>query len=235
MAFSFVLVHGAWHGGWCWVRVAERLRRAGHAVFTPTLTGLGERSHLMRAGINLTTHVTDIVNVFKWEQLGDVVLCGHSYGGMVIAGVAEQIADAIRSIVFLDAFVPKSGESAQDLTGPAVRELAQAAMQRGEIGMPPRSAEAFGVNPADRAWVDRLCVPQPIGAFTEKIVLTGAGDRIPRKSYIRAASYANPGFDRALAAARADPSWRTYEVACGHDVMVDAPERLTEILLEVAA
>lgn len=235
MAFTFVLVHGAWHGGWCWVRVAERLHRAGHAVFTPTLTGLGERSHLMRAAIDLTTHVTDVVNVFKWEELSDVVLCGHSYGGMVIAGVAEQTADAIRSIVFLDAFVPKNGESAQDLTGPAVRELAQAALQRGEIGMPPRSAEAFGVNTADRAWVDRLCVPQPIGAFTEKIALTGASDGIARKSYIRAASYANPGFDRALAAARSDPSWRTYEVACGHDVMVDAPERLTEILLEVAA
>jgi pimeloyl-ACP methyl ester carboxylesterase len=235
MTHTFVLVHGAWHGGWCWVRVAERLRRSGHIVFTPTLTGLGERSHLMRAGINLSTHITDVVNVLKWEQLGDVVLCGHSYGGMVIAGVAEQMAGAIRSIVFLDAFVPKNGESAQDLTGPAVRELAQAAAARGDIGMPPRSAEAFGVNMADRAWIDRLCVPQPIGAFTEKIALTGAGDRIARKSYVRAASYANPGFDRALGAARSDPSWRAYEVPCGHDVMVDMPERLTEILLEVAA
>lgn len=234
MARTFVLVHGAWHGGWCWERVAGRLRRGGHVVFTPTLTGLGERSHLMRAGINLSTHITDVVNVFKWEQLGDVVLCGHSYGGMVIAGVAEQMAPAIRAIVFLDAFVPKDGESAQELTGPAVRELAQAAAKRGEVGIPPRSAEAFGVNAADRAWVDRLCVPQPIGAFTEKIALTGAAGRIARKSYIRAASYANPGFDKALAAARSDPAWRTYEVPCGHDVMVDMPERLTEILLEAA-
>jgi pimeloyl-ACP methyl ester carboxylesterase len=234
MPYTFVLVHGAWHGGWCWVRVADRLRKGGHNVFTPTLTGLGERSHLIRAGINVTTHTTDVVNVMKWEGLSNVVLCGHSYGGMVISGVAEQMAPAIRSIVFLDAFVPKNGEAAQDLTGPAVREMAAAAIQRGDITMPPRAAEAFGVNPADRAWVDRLCVGQPIGAFTEKLALTGAVDRIERKSYIRAASYANPGFDRALAAARSDPAWRTYEVACGHDVMVDAPDRLTEILLESA-
>jgi pimeloyl-ACP methyl ester carboxylesterase len=234
MAYTFVLVHGAWHGGWCWQRVADRLRRGGHTVFTPTLTGLGERSHLLRAGIDLTTHVTDVVNVMKWEGLSDVVLCGHSYGGMVISGVAEQKAPAIRSIVFLDAFVPQNGEAVQDLTGPAVQDIARASLQRGDLAMPPRSAEAFGVNAADRPWVDRLCVGQPIGTFTEKMVLTGARDRIARKSYIRAASYANPGFDRALAAAKADRSWRTYEVPCGHDVMVDMPDRLAEILLDVA-
>jgi pimeloyl-ACP methyl ester carboxylesterase len=234
MSYRFVLVHGAWHGGWCWQRVADRLRGAGHVVFTPTLTGLGERSHLLQAGIDLKTHIADVVNVMKWERLTDVVLCGHSYGGMVISGVAEQMAPAIRSIVFLDAFVPRDGDSPQNLTGPAVQEAIRAALQRGDIGIPPRSAEAFGVNAADRGWVDSLCVPQPIATFTGKIALTGARDRITRKSYIRAASYANPGFDRALAAARSDPSWRTYEVACGHDVMVDAPDRLTEILLEVA-
>jgi pimeloyl-ACP methyl ester carboxylesterase len=234
MSYRFVLVHGAWHGGWCWQRVADRLRGAGHVVFTPTLTGLGERSHLLQAGIDLKTHIADVVNVMKWERLTDVVLCGHSYGGMVISGVAEQMAPAIRSIVFLDAFVPRDGDSPQNLTGPAVQEAIRAALQRGDISIPPRSAEAFGVNAADRGWVDSLCVPQPIATFTGKIALTGARDRITRKSYIRAASYANPGFDRALAAARSDPSWRTYEVACGHDVMVDAPDRLTEILLEVA-
>jgi pimeloyl-ACP methyl ester carboxylesterase len=234
MAHTFVLVHGAWHGGWCWQRVSARLRGAGHTVFTPTLTGLGERAHLLRAGIDLKTHFADVVNVMKWEQLTDVVLCGHSYGGMVISGVAEQTAPALRSIVFLDAFVPKNGEAVQDLTGPAVREAAAAAVTRGDIIIPPRPAEAFGVNEADRAWVDRLCVGQPISTFTDKIALTGAVDRVARKSYIRAASYANPGFDRALAAAKSNPSWRTYEVPCGHDVMVDMPERLTEILLEVA-
>jgi pimeloyl-ACP methyl ester carboxylesterase len=235
MSYAFVLVHGAWHGGWCWRRVADRLRGGGHTVFTPTLTGLGERSHLLRAGIDLKTHIADVVNVMKWEQLSDVVLCGHSYGGFIISGVAEQMAPAIRSIVFLDAFVPRDGESPQSLTSTAVQDGIRAALQRGDLGMPARSAEAFGVNPADRAWVDGLCVPQPIGTFTDKIALTGARDRIARKSYIRAASYVNPGFDRALAEAKSNPTWRTYQELSGHDVMVDMPDRLSEILLEVAA
>jgi pimeloyl-ACP methyl ester carboxylesterase len=234
MPHTFVLVHGAWHGGWCWRRVADRLHAGGHAVFTPTLTGLGERAHLMRAGIGLDTHIADVVNAITWEGLGDVVLCGHSYGGFIISGVAEKIAPTIRSIVFLDAFMPRDGESVRELTGPAVREAIDATLQRGDLGIAPRSAEAFGVNPADRAWIDRLCVPQPIATVTDKIRLTGAVDRIARKTYVRAVSYANPGFDRALGAIKSDPCWRTYEVACGHDVMVDAPERLCEILLEAA-
>src|ERR1035441_10113729 len=103
---TFVLVHGAWHGGWCWRRVADLLTAKGHKVFTPTLTGLGERSHLMSPTIDLTTHITDIANVIMWERLGNVVLCGHSYGGLVISGVVERIRKAIEAMVFLDAFVP---------------------------------------------------------------------------------------------------------------------------------
>jgi len=232
---TFVLVHGAWHGGWCWLRVADRLRSGGHKVFTPTLTGLGERSHLLRPDIDIGTHITDVVNVIKWERLTDVVLCGHSYGGFVISGVAEMMAEAIRSIVFLDAFVPRDSDTPQSLTGPAIQEGIRAALQRGDLSMPARSAAFFGVNEADRAWVDALCVPQPIGTLTHKIALTGAREKIARKTYIRAKSYANPGFDKAFAAVKADPSWRTYEVPCGHDVMVDMPERLSELLLETAA
>jgi pimeloyl-ACP methyl ester carboxylesterase len=235
MAYTFVLVHGAWHGGWCWQRVADRLRRDGHAVFTPTLTGLGERSHLLTPMINLQTHVTDVVNVMKWERLSDVVLCGHSYGGMVISGVAEEIAPTIRAIIFLDAFLPRDGESAESLTSAAVQTAIAAALERGDIGIPPRPAEAFGVNADDRAWVDSLCVPQPVATFTQKMVLSGAVNRIPRKAYVRARSYVNPGFDRALAVAQSDPSWRSHEVPCGHDVMIDMPDRLSEILVETAA
>src|ERR1700716_4020236 len=110
----FVLVHGAWHGGWCWRRVADRLRAGGHTVFTPTLTGLGERAHLLRAGIGLDTHITDVVNAMAGEELTDVLLCGHSYGGFVISGVAERLAPAIRALVFLDAFMPRNGETVQD-------------------------------------------------------------------------------------------------------------------------
>src|SRR6202451_450780 len=162
MAYTFVLVHGAWHGGWCWQRVADRLRGGGHTVFAPTLTGLGERSHLLRDGIDLKTHITDVVNVMKWEDLSDVVLCGHSYGGFVISGVAEQVAPAIRSIGFPEAFVPRNGESVLDLTGPAVQEGVRNALQRGDIAVPPRAAEAFGVNAAARDRVECLCVGQPI-------------------------------------------------------------------------
>jgi hypothetical protein len=108
-------------------------------------------------------------------------------------------------------------------------------LQRGDLGVPPRSAEAFGVNEADRPWVDGLCVPQPIGTFTSPIALSGARETIARKTYIRAIGYLSPAFDHALATVQADPSWRCYEVPCGHDVMVDMPERLTELLLQAAA
>src|SRR5689334_4363866 len=111
VAHTFVLVHGAWHGGWCWRRVADRLRGAGHLVFTPTLTGLGERSHLLRPDIDTNVHVADVTNLIKWERLEDVILCGHSYGGFIISGVAEQMARAIRSLVFLDAFLPSNGDT----------------------------------------------------------------------------------------------------------------------------
>jgi pimeloyl-ACP methyl ester carboxylesterase len=235
MVHTFLLVHGAWHGGWCWQRVAAQLRGDGHAVFTPTLTGLGERSHLLAPGIDLATHIADIVNVMKWERLSDVVLCGHSYGGFVISGVAEQMPAAIRSIVFLDAFLPESGDTILKLTGPAVRDATRAALQRGEAAIPPRPAEAFGVNAADRAWVDSLCVPQPIGTFTSPISLNGAREKIARKTYIRAKGYHNPSFDHALATVQSDRSWRWYTVPCGHDVMVDMPERLSELLLQAAA
>jgi pimeloyl-ACP methyl ester carboxylesterase len=231
---TFVLVHGAWHGGWCWRRVADLLDAQGHKVFTPTLTGLGERSHLMRAGLNVSTHVTDVVNLLKWEGLSNVVLCGHSYGGLVVSGVAEQAAAAIGSIVFLDAFVPDNGDSMAALTSQAVRDNLKIAADRGDLGVSPRSAAAFLVNEKDQAWVDAMCVPQPIGTMTEVMALTGARERIAKKSYIRASAYPNPGFDTAYARVKADKSWRTYEVPCGHDVMVDMPERLAEILVEVA-
>ena len=233
MSKTFVLVHGAWHGGWCWVRVAALLRAQGHTVFTPTLTGLGERAHLFGTDIDLTTHVTDVVNLMKWEKLTDVVLCGHSYGGMVVSGVAEQMESAISSLVLLDAFVPNDGEAMEDINVPPVQAVIRLAREKGEPGLAPRPAAAFGVNEKDRAWVDSLCGPQPLKTFTDKISLTGARERIAKKSYIRAGGYAHPVFDAALEKTKADPSWRTYSVPCGHDVMVDMPERLAEILVEV--
>jgi pimeloyl-ACP methyl ester carboxylesterase len=234
MPHTFVLVHGAWHGGWCWRRVTDILEGKGHKVFAPTLTGLGERSHLMRAGIDLSVHVADVVNVMTWERLDNIVLCGHSYAGFVISGVAERMADKIAALVFLDAFLPENGQAMADITSQATRERLAAAAARGDIGVPAPPAEMFKVNAADRAWVDALCVPQPIATMTEKIRLTGARERVATKVYIRARDYPNPGFDAALARAKADPAWQTHELPCGHDVMVDMPERLAEILLEAA-
>jgi pimeloyl-ACP methyl ester carboxylesterase len=230
-ARTLVLVHGAWHGGWCWRRVSDLLEKRGHKVFVPTMTGLGERSHLMDAKINLSTHITDIVNVIKWEGLNDIVLVGHSYGGAVVSGVAEQVRDAIASIVFLDAFVPENGESLKDLT--ARRAAIEELERKGETSMKPVPAAAFQVNEKDRAWVDGKCTPHPLATLTEKITLTGARDRIAKKAYIRATGYANAPFDAAQQKAKAN-GWRVYDLPCGHDVMVDMPDRLTEILLEVA-
>jgi pimeloyl-ACP methyl ester carboxylesterase len=234
MPKTFVLVHGAFHGGWCWRRVADLLEAQGHKVYAPTLTGLGERSHLLAAGVGLSTHITDVVNLLRWEQLNNVVLCGHSYAGMVIAGVAEQAAPSIASLVFLDAFVPENGNSVAAFTSQTMRDAIKAALAKGEIALPSRSAEFFGVNERDRAWVDGKLTPQPIATFTETIALSGALQKIATKTYIRAPSYVNPGFDTALARIKADLSWRTHEAACGHDVMVDAPEWLAKILLEAA-
>ena len=114
-ARTFVLVHGSWHGGWCWRRVTDRLERRGHKVYTPTLTGLGERVHLLTASVDLNTHITDVVNVIKFEDLKDIVLVGHSYAGCVISGVAEQMLPSIASIVFVDAFLPEDGQRMLDL------------------------------------------------------------------------------------------------------------------------
>jgi pimeloyl-ACP methyl ester carboxylesterase len=230
---TFVLVHGAWHGAWCWRRVARLLTHAGHEVFTPTLTGLCERSHLLTPAVDLDTHILDVVNEMKWEQLNNVVLVGHSYGGMVISGVAEKMEKAIGSLIMLDAFMPQDGQSVVDMQTPAMRDTIVAAERSGATTLPPRAAEFFKVNEKDRAWVDAQCTPHPIQCFLQKLALTGARERIGKKAYIRAAAYPSPYFDAGLASARVK-NWRTYEVPCGHDVMLDMPERLTEILQEVA-
>ena len=234
MAKTFVLVHGAWHGGWCWRGVADLLERQGHKVYTPTLTGLGERSHLMSPNVGLSTHITDIVNVLKWEQLSDVVLCGHSYGGMVITGVAEQMGRAIGAIVYLDAFVPQVGDNLISLANPGPRKALEEAVTRGDLVAKPVPAKAFNVSEENRAWVDAKCTPHPLAAVVEKVTGATAREKIARKTYIRATGFDSPVFNETLAKMKSAPGWKTYEVASGHDVMVDHPDRLTEILLEVA-
>jgi pimeloyl-ACP methyl ester carboxylesterase len=229
-----MLVHGAWHGGWCWRRVSDHLEGKGHKVFTPTMTGLGERSHLLTKDINLATHITDIANVIKWEGLKDIVLVGHSYGGLIISGVADQMGDKIASIVFLDAFVPENGDSLAEKASQPVREAIAGVLQRGELGMKPVPASVFRVNEKDRPWVDGMCTLHPIATFTDKSTVTGGRDKIAKRAYIRAKGYPSVPFDGALEKLKASAGWKTYELPCGHDVMVDMPDRLTEILVEVA-
>ncbi len=172
---TFVLVHGAWHGSWCWKRVRPALQAAGHAVFTPTLTGVGERAHLLARNVDLHTHVDDVVNLLQWEELSDVVLVGHSYGGCVVKSVVARVPERIRKLVYLDAFVPDAGQSLHDRLPPEQRQMQLDAM--GAIGegwkVPPIPAEVFNVNAADREWVDRQCTPQPIATFQQGV---GAGE-----------------------------------------------------------
>lgn len=236
MPHTFVLVHGAWHGGWCWRRVADRLEANGHKVYAPSLAGLADRSHVLRPDINLTTHALDVANLVKWERLENVVLVGHSYGGMVVTAAAEHVGPAIASIVFLDAFCPDGGQSMLDVSARS-RAMVEAARASGRSTVPPIPAATFKVNSADAAWVDAQCTPHPLETFTEPVSAAAvtARDAIPRKAYIRATATDSPWFDAALAKARSSPAWRTYEVPCGHDVMVDMPDRLVEILLDVAS
>jgi len=228
---TFVLVHGAWHGGWCWRRVCDLLEKQGHKVFTPTMTGLGERSHLMSKDVVLDTHIADIVNVIKWEDLSGICLVAHSYGGFPVSGALEQVLDRVSSVVFVDAFLPENGQKSLDVASEFSRKGTLEAVAKGEVSRPAPKAETFHVNEQDRAWVDSKLTPQPVGVALQPIKLTGARERIAKKTYIRAPVYPQPAFDRYHAAKKADASWRTYEVDGGHDVMVDRPQRLVEILL----
>ncbi len=233
---TFVLVHGAWHGGWCWKRVRPLLEAKGHDVFTPTLTGVGERSHLLTRETRLETHITDIVNVIRWEELSDVVLCGHSYGGMVISGVADRVPAQIRSLVYLDAFVPADGQSTLDFMPPErVQMFLDTARAQGDgWRMPPIPAAIFKVREENQAWVDRQCTPHPVACFEEKIRLTSARDRVARRTFILATQYNPSAFQGIAERLRQDPSWTVVAMPCGHDVMVDLPGELAHALIAAA-
>ncbi|MGH7898860.1 MAG: alpha/beta fold hydrolase, partial [Candidatus Binatia bacterium] len=182
---TFLLVHGAWHGAWCWRRVASRLRAAGHEVFTPTLTGLGERLHLLTRDTDLGTHVDDVLGALVAEELADVILVGHSYGGMVISGVAQRAPERLKHLVYLDAFVPKDGASLEDLVPPAIfADLRKATDADGDgFRVPPFPVQAFGVTgpEEDVAWIGRRLVFQPLKTMTQKVRVTNpAAAKLPR-------------------------------------------------------
>jgi pimeloyl-ACP methyl ester carboxylesterase len=233
---TYILVHGAWHGSWCWKRVRAALQSAGHNVFTPTLAGLGERSHVNSAAVDLSTHIADVVNLIKWEELSDVVLCAHSYGGSVISGVADQIPDRIRALVFLDAFLLENGESLMDIlpseVAQAVRDQAEATGEGWKVN--PIPAHIFGVRDSrDAAWVDAQCTPQAIATFEERIKLTGNLKHIQDIAYLFP-SECHPNLLVSHERARSK-GWKSRTVHnSGHELMIDHPQELAEFLLEYA-
>ncbi len=232
---TYVLVHGAWHGSWCWKRVRRALQSRGHEVFTPALTGVADRLHLLSPQINLETHITDVTNLIRWEELSDVVLCGHSYGGCVISGVADRMPDRISALVYLDAFVLENGQSLHDTLPPEVRnEQVEGARQVGDgWKVPPISAEAFNVNAKDRDWVNRQCTMQPLATFQQPLHLTGGINRIKNVNFILANGWAPSPFQQFYKQAKT-MGWKTLTMECGHDVMLDLPEVLTQELIAVS-
>ncbi|KRQ09935.1 hypothetical protein AOQ73_09210 [Bradyrhizobium pachyrhizi] len=229
---DYVLIHGAFHGSWCWTRVRRLLASKGHRVFTPTLTGLGERSHLLSREVSLGTHIADVTNLMTWEELRDIVLVGHSYGGFVVRHVADQMSDRIRSLIYLDAFVPDNGKALFDYVPDKGNKFRALAATNGDgWKLPPPPASFLAVNAADADWVDRQCTMQPLSTFEVPAQISGACDGVPDIGYIRARGYDSPYFDDFYALARERRWWRE-EFACGHDVMLDMPNELTTLLLQ---
>lgn len=233
---TYVLVHGAWHGGWCWARVAPILESAGHRVHAPTLTGLGDSAALLRRDIALGTHVDDILRLLRERDLREVVLCGHSYAGMVITGAADAEPSRLRALVYVDAVVPQDGDCALDPLPPERRALIEERTARDGDGwkVPPTPAARFGVtDPRDAAWIDALCTPHPYRTLAEPIRLSGAHRRVPTKVYVLASAHSPSAYWQYHERAAADRGWRAAEVPSGHEMMVTHPRELAEILLTV--
>jgi pimeloyl-ACP methyl ester carboxylesterase len=212
--------------------------RPGHEVFTPTLTGLGERSHLASPAVDLSTHVRDVAGLIEREELGDVTLVGHSYAGMVITGIAERLADRLATLVYLDALVPENGQCALDLQLPERRDaILEEVAANGGWQWPPRPAEFYGVrDPAKQAWVDGKCTPQPFPTLFERLRLEGPpGGKVARKLYIRCTDPPLAYMRRFYQWASGAPGWQVMELATGHDAMVTEPEALAQILSDWVA
>ncbi|MCC8943372.1 alpha/beta fold hydrolase [Bradyrhizobium sp. Arg68] len=233
---TFVFVSGAFCGGWIWRRVTDRLEQSGHKVFAPSLTGLAERSHLLSKDVNLDTHIADVVNLIQWESLENVCLVAWSLAGYVGSGALESIGDRVSSVVWLDAFIPADGQRAADTAAEPVRKGIQAAIDKGEAGV--RGSATYPpavVAERDRAFAESKVTPHPVGAYLQPIKVTGALQKVAKKTYIRLPKFRLPPFDKALAECRSDKSWATFELPdVGHMAMLDAPDRLSELILHAA-
>lgn len=230
-ARPIVLVHGAWHGAWCWQAVADLLREQGHEVLTPTLAGLGERAHLLSNDITLDTHIADIVEVFEREDLQDAVLVAHSYAGWPTSGALEYLHDRVSTLVFLDAHFPQAGDRGIDTSNH--RDNIVNDRSAGKAGIDPPHASEF-VSEQHRTWVQSMMTPHPIGVYLQPIRLTGARERIGNKVYIRTTGYRSKRFDGCRDAARQN-GWHVQDISCAHDMMIDEPQLLAHILTELAA
>ncbi len=233
---TFVLVHGAWHGGWCWSKVAEELRSNGHKVYTPTLTGLGERSHLAGCDVTMQTLVQDVANVLTWEDLQDVTLVGHSFGGLVISGVADLMPQRLRRLVYLDAFILESGVSTFDtLPADVVEKLRAVAADQPIAALPAPRPKSLGLTePDDIAFVESRLTPQPLGTYETSVQLKHPiGNGLPC-TYVHCTS---PSFAAVQASrdwVKSNSNWPWMELKTGHDAMVSAPSLVTRLLCSLA-
>ena len=229
-------MHGAFHGGWCWRAVTPILEANGHRVLTPTLTGLGDRIAEATEEVGLSTHVADILSLYKQENLEDTVLVGHSYGGPVVAGAADAIAEKILALIYLDAVIPINGKSVLDFQYEERRKslLEQAAGFNGwQIPAPP--ASFYGViDPEQQRWVDQHLTPQPLKCFSEPSTVTGVWSSIDRIAYIRCTTPPLPYMDQFQKFSEQHSDWDIYEMVTGHDCMISEPEELAEILMRYA-
>jgi pimeloyl-ACP methyl ester carboxylesterase len=229
---TYVLVHGAWHGGWCWRLVRPLLRQAGHEVFAPSLTGLGERKHLARRDIDLETHIEDIVSLLEMEDLRDVLLVGHSYGGMVVTGAADRAHARIKRLVYLDAFVPENGKCTLDYVVPErAARMREEGERLGDVTPPPLSLWGHTENSEHIGFIKPREVRHPYRTMTQKIVLRNeaALARLSR-TFVYCSSPATGSFDQFAAKYRNDPAWKFFELKTGHDAMILMPERVAELL-----
>lgn len=231
---TFVLVHGAWHGGWCWSRVASILRARGHKVTTPTQTGVGEKSHLLSSDITLTTFGEDIVNHLRFEELSDVILVGHSFAGASISYTAEKARAQVRRLVYLDAAVILAGETPLSSKSPEIAALRRqlAEDHDGGLSLPPPPALVMGITePDDAAWIERMMTPHPFRTMDTPLEIVGSPGAGLNAEYIMCADpiYGPLASDRERAKGF---GWPMREIAAGHDCMVSAPEALADLLEE---
>jgi pimeloyl-ACP methyl ester carboxylesterase len=232
---TFIVAHGAWSAGWAWKKMHPRMRERGHDLFTPTYTGIGERSHLASAVIDLETHIEDVVRVIDFEGLRDVILVGHSYGGMVATGVADRCASNIAKLVYLDAFVPRNGQSLFDLQAEESRSRMVAGVREaGDGWRVPANPMPPDTSPDDLAWAMPRRMMQPLKTFTQPVRLTGAIEQLPR-TYIYCKKSA-PGdvFRQFTLRAESELGWRYCELDASHNPHITMPDTLAVLFDDIA-